>query len=297
MEQIKNKQENGKISQKNDFKYGNFTKYFTIALVLLLLASLIYSQWQYQLLVKSIGGLNQTYNEVQMENKDLKEQIEEQNHKLWVIGNQIHNYLEDSITKEEFTEIYNQLQELEEKVSDVNKTVSYINRIKGIVSSNNKQLKGETVSKIAKYIYETAQNYEFNPFLICALIKVESNFKVDSVSSASAYGLCQVSRPTARKLAPHLGINWDGAEETLLNPEKNIKIGIHYLSSLYNDFGDLKLALTAYNYGPGRVQGFISQDVRIPSGYTDKVLKYYAQYEGLSRDELNNSLTLKWGNS
>lgn len=297
MEQISNKQENGKIGQNNDFRYGSFTKYFTIALVLLLLVSLIYSQWQYRRLVKSIGELNQTYNEVQMENKDLKEQIEEQNHKLWVIGNQIHNYLEDSITKEELTEIYNQLQELEEKVFDVNKTVSYLNRIKGIVSSNNKQLKAETVSKIAKYIYETALNYEFNPFLICALIKVESNFKVDSISSASAYGLCQVSSMTARKLAPHLGINWDGAEETLLNPEKNIKIGIHYLSTLYNDFGDLKLALTAYNYGPSRVQGFILEDIRIPSGYTDKVLKYYAQYEGLSSDELNKSLTLKWRNS
>lgn len=297
MELNNNNIEKNKIRKNVFFNEHSIIKSFIICLFILLLILLLHNQKQYKLLNKTIDGLNKAYDEVQAENTSLKEQVEEQNHKLWVIGNQINNYLEDSVSKEEFRDIYNQLQELEEKMSVVDKSVSYLNRIEDIVSNNNKHLQGETISKIAKNIYETALSYKLDPFLICALIKVESNFKVDSISKASAYGLCQVSHLTARKLAPNIGIKWDGAEQTLLNPEKNIKIGIHYLSTLYNDFGDLKLALTAYNYGPGRVQEFILKDVKIPNGYSDKILHYYTQYEGLTGDELDELLTLKWNNS
>ncbi|HOF03225.1 MAG TPA: transglycosylase SLT domain-containing protein [Atribacterota bacterium] len=298
MEQRKNvTSKKGKILEKINNRDQYFTKYFIIFLILLPSILLIYGIRQYEHLSKAIDNLNRIYNEVQTENKTIKEQIEKQVQKLDAIDLQINNYLEDGITKEQFADIYKELQELKEKMSEVNKTVSYLERIESIVASNNKQLKSDMVNDIARNIYQTALSYEFNPFLICALIKVESNFKIDSISNSNAYGLCQVSLFTGNKLAPHVGIKWDGAEKTLLNPENNIKIGTHYLSSLYNDFGDLKLALTAYNYGPTRIQEFISQDMKIPNGYADKILRYYAQYEGFSMEELDRLLTLKWSNS
>lgn len=298
MEQRKNvTSKKGKILEKINNRDQYFTKYFIIFLILLPSILLIYGIRQYEHLSKAIDNLNRIYNEVQTENKTIKEQIEKQVQKLDAIDLQINNYLEDGITKEQFADIYKELQELKEKMSEVNKTVSYLERIESIVASNNKQLKSDMVNDIARNIYQTALSYEFNPFLICALIKVESNFKIDSISNSNAYGLCQVSLFTGNKLASHVGIKWDGAEKTLLNPENNIKIGTHYLSSLYNDFGDLKLALTAYNYGPTRIQEFISQDMKIPNGYADKILRYYAQYEGFSMEELDRLLTLKWSNS
>ena len=100
----------------------------------------------------------------------------------------------------------------------------------------------------------------------------------------------QVRRFIAKELAENLGIDWDGVEKTLLNPEKNIQIGIHYLAMLYNDFGDMRLALTAYNYGPFKVQEFISQDDDIPNGYTEKILKYYARYRGFAIEEIDEVL-------
>lgn len=200
---------------------------------------------------------------------------------------------EDRIVKEKYINISTQLTELTGIASEENDAGFYLTCIENIVSSNNKRLESEDVENIAQNIYESALKYKFNPLLICALIKVESDFIVDSVSNSDAYGLCQVRSLTAYKIAPSMGISWDGAEKTLFNPEKNIKIGVYYLSLLYNDFKDIKLALTANNYGPGKVQEFLSQNIDIPDGYPEKVWRYYIQYQGLALKRIDEKLNDK----
>jgi soluble lytic murein transglycosylase len=266
-----------------------FNKSVIIFLIIMLLL-LINNQRQSQQLYQSVKDLNLAYQDIQTENRLLKDKIAEQNGKLDAINTQMENYLKERISKDQFTEIYMQLQELTGMVSEEKKREFYINRIVNIISANNEQLESETIYEIAKNIYETSLKYNFNPFLICALIKVESNFIVDSISDSYAYGLCQVRRFIARELAENIGIKWDGAEKTLLDPEKNIKIGICYLALLYDDFGDIKLALTAYNQGPFKVQELISQNNEIPDGYTDKILRYYAQYRGFDIEEIDDTL-------
>lgn len=281
--------ETGKEFKKNIFidKYLNMLiLIFLVAMVLLSLYSLKKNEQLHQ----SLAALNLSYSELQVENQIFKEKIDEQNQKLDSIGTQMSKYLKERITKEQFTEIYMQLQELIGMVTVEQKREYYLSRIVNIVSSNNSQLESETIYDIAKSIYEISLKYKFNPFLVCALIKVESDFITDSVSDSYAYGLCQVRRFIAKELAENLDIDWDGAEKTLLNPEKNIQIGIHYLAMLYDDFGDMKLALTAYNYGPFKVQEFISQDDDIPNGYTEKILKYYARYRGFAIEEIDEVL-------
>jgi soluble lytic murein transglycosylase len=293
----KEKKENkgtGKKLKRNNIIDQYFNRAIIIFLVVMILL-MIYNLRQYGQLYQSIDNLNQAYSDIQTENRVLKERIEEQNQKLDNINNQMANYLKEKITKEQFTEIYMQLQELTGMISEEKKREFYMNRIVNIVSSNNKQLESETIYNIAKNIYEVALKYKFNPFLICALIKVESNFIVDSISDSYAYGLCQVRRFIAKELAENIGIKWDGAEKTLLNPEKNIKIGIHYLAVLYDDFGDIRLALTAYNYGPFKVQEFLSQDNEIPNGFTEKILHYYAQYRGFEIEDVDEVLNEEHG--
>lgn len=266
-----------------------FNKSVIIFLIIMLLL-LINNQRQSQQLYQSVKDLNLAYQDIQTENRLLKDKIAEQNGKLDAINTQMENYLKERISKDQFSEIYMQLQELTGMVSEEKKREFYINRIVNIISANNEQLESETIYEIAKNIYETSLKYNFNPFLICALIKVESNFIVDSISDSYAYGLCQVRRFIARELAENIGIKWDGAEKTLLDPEKNIKIGIYYLALLYDDFGDIKLALTAYNQGPFKVQELISQNNEIPDGYTDKILHYYAQYRGFDIEKIDDTL-------
>lgn len=259
----------------------------TIVIIILItvLLILVYSLFENYQTNQAIVGLSTSNQDLREENELLREKIAEQNMKLDVVNKQFEEYNLDRVSKNQFTEIYMQLQELTGMVSEENKREFYIGRIVNIVSGSNNQLESETIYSIAKSIYEESTKYNFNPLLVSALIKVESNFIIDSVSDSYAFGLCQVRRFIAKELAENLGIKWDGAENTLFDPEKNIKIGLYYLSLLYDDFGDIELALTAYNHGPFRIQELMSQESEIPYGYADKVLQYYTQYRGFDIDQ------------
>jgi len=259
----------------------------TIVIIILItvLLILVYSLFENYQTNQAIVGLSASNQDLREENELLREKIAEQNMKLDVVNKQFEEYNLDRVSKNQFTEIYMQLQELTGMVSEENKREFYIGRIVNIVSGSNNQLESETIYSIAKSIYEESTKYNFNPLLVSALIKVESNFIIDSVSDSYAFGLCQVRRFIAKELAENLGIKWDGAENTLFDPEKNIKIGLYYLSLLYDDFGDIELALTAYNHGPFRIQELMSQESEIPYGYADKVLQYYTQYRGFDIDQ------------
>jgi len=259
----------------------------TIVIIILItvLLILVYSLFENYQTNQAIVGLSASNQDLREENELLREKIAEQNMKLDVVNKQFEEYNLDRVSKNQFTEIYMQLQELTGMVSEENKREFYIGRIVNIVSGSNNQLESETIYSIAKSIYEESTKYNFNPLLVSALIKVESNFIIDSVSDSYAFGLCQVRRFIAKELAENLGIKWDGAENTLFDPEKNIKIGLYYLSLLYDDFGDIELALTAYNHGPFRIQELMSQESEIPYVYADKVLQYYTQYRGFDIDQ------------
>ncbi|GAI73659.1 unnamed protein product, partial [marine sediment metagenome] len=141
------------------------------------------------------------------------------------LSNEVKLYSQVKIGRDQFTEIYMQLQELTGMISNEVKREYYITKAVEDISKNNPTLDSESIYEIAKTIYEEAVRYNFNPLLITAIIKTESNFEPEAISDSYAYGLCQVRRFIAPELAENIGIKWDGAEKTLFDPIKNIKIG------------------------------------------------------------------------
>jgi soluble lytic murein transglycosylase-like protein len=107
---------------------------------------------------------------------------------------------------------------------------------------------------IEKCIQEAAQKYDLAPGLIKAVINAESGFRVDAVSVAGAQGLMQLMPATAKDLG-------------VTNPfdiRQNIDGGARYLRQMFDLFdGDTRLALSAYNAGPGNVHKY-GGDVPFP---------------------------------
>lgn len=93
-------------------------------------------------------------------------------------------------------------------------------------------------------IENTAKKYNISSALVKSVIKAESDFNPNSVSSAGAMGLMQLMPDTARDL---------GVTDAF-DPSQNIEAGVKFLKDMLNKFGgNLELALAAYNAGPGNV--------------------------------------------
>jgi hypothetical protein len=90
---------------------------------------------------------------------------------------------------------------------------------------------------------EIARRYDIPPNLLKALIQVESGWNPHAVSNKGAKGLTQLTDATAKAL---------GVKD-VFDPWQNIEAGARYLRMQMDRFRDLKLALAAYNCGPGRV--------------------------------------------
>ena len=62
--------------------------------------------------------------------------------------------------------------------------------------------------KYSEYVYKYAEEYEVDPLLVFAIIKAESNFNPNVVSSSKAIGLMQLMDATAEELARKLDITF-----------------------------------------------------------------------------------------
>lgn len=102
------------------------------------------------------------------------------------------------------------------------------------------------------------QTLDLDPYLIAAIIRVESNFQPEVRSAKGAIGLMQLMPETARWVANRLG--YDFITLRLTDPNTNIQLGTWYLAFLKREFDDnLIAALAAYNGGRGNVERWLAE--------------------------------------
>lgn len=120
--------------------------------------------------------------------------------------------------------------------------------------------------KYEEYVEKYSREFGVEENLIYAIIKTESSFNPDAVSSANAGGLTQITPETFEWLKIKLGE--ENKDLSLFDPETSIKYGAFFISYLLNEFGDTDTAVAAYHAGRGRVNGWLEDKELSPDGKT-----------------------------
>jgi soluble lytic murein transglycosylase-like protein len=101
-------------------------------------------------------------------------------------------------------------------------------------------------SSLNEIVDQASRAHDVDPLLVHSIIKQESNYNVHAVSNKGAQGLMQLTPSTARML---------GVSDSF-DPQQNIEAGVKYLKYLQDLYKDDRLALAAYNAGPGAVDKY-----------------------------------------
>jgi soluble lytic murein transglycosylase-like protein len=122
---------------------------------------------------------------------------------------------------------------------------------------------------IDELVEEIADKFRVRASLVKAIIVAESNCNPSAVSKKGAQGLMQLMPSTAKKLNV----------SQPLDPRENIVGGVKYIKGLLASYGDLRLALAAYNAGPGAVAKYEGiPPYRETINYVKKVIRYYKKF-------------------
>ena len=130
-----------------------------------------------------------------------------------------------------------------------------------------------------------------DPAWVYAVIRQESSFRPAARSPVGALGLMQIMPATGRQIAQELR---DAvADPPLLQPETNIRYGVHYLRRMLERLQDNPvLATAAYNAGPNKVAQWLPARAAVPAdvwaetipyretrAYVQRVMEYAAIYQ------------------
>ena len=106
------------------------------------------------------------------------------------------------------------------------------------------------------YVTKYSEEYVVPEYVVYAVIKTESDFESNAVSSAGAIGLMQIMPNTFATLVSQTKEGY--AEGMLYDPQTNIKYGVYYIAQLFAKYGNWDTTFAAYNAGPGSVDQWLA---------------------------------------
>jgi soluble lytic murein transglycosylase-like protein len=114
----------------------------------------------------------------------------------------------------------------------------------------------ERIRSVQTIVHAASREHGIPHNIINGIIWVESKFLPDARGTKGPRGLMQLMPRTGRAVAKELDRRYDPHD-----PEFNIHAGTYYYARMLERFGqDPRLALTAYNIGPGVVRRWIDND-------------------------------------
>ena len=123
-------------------------------------------------------------------------------------------------------------------------------------------------------MHQEAVKHGVEPSLVLAVIRTESFFKPQAVSSAGARGLMQIT-PVTLKWAQYRSEELRHlTDEDLFDAKTNIRVGVYILSLLTEQFSNTETVLAAYNAGAGAVSDWLADTAYSDDGDTLHTIPY-----------------------
>ena len=149
--------------------------------------------------------------------------------------------------------------------------------------------------KYNESVQQYAALYKVEPALVYAIIRTESGFEKDALSSVGARGLMQITEETFNWIKSKIAQDETISFDDLYDPAINIRFGTYLLSvcmSRYNN--DISTAAAAYHSGMGKVDQLLADGAYTENGkvlhtfpynqmnnYVRKVTRNYKMYQML----------------
>ena len=125
-------------------------------------------------------------------------------------------------------------------------------------------------------ITQEAERVGLDPALIAAVIKVESDYRLEAIGVSGEIGLMQVLPSTARSLG------FIGNDKELAEPATNIRLGVTYLAEAWSlAHGDLCRSLMKYRAGHGQ-----ERMTALSLEYCRRAREYLAQNGQIIQDKV-----------
>jgi soluble lytic murein transglycosylase len=123
-------------------------------------------------------------------------------------------------------------------------------------------------------VQNNADRQQLDPAIIFGLIRQESMLDKNARSAVGARGLMQIMPETGQQIARNLKEPWQ-TENSLFNPQVNIRYGAFYYKQLLNRFNEhFALAMAAYNAGPNRVDKWLPDEKAVPADVWIETIPY-----------------------
>ena len=131
------------------------------------------------------------------------------------------------------------------------------------IKTQNSRLNENEIQNILGYVFKYSKEYNFNPYLVLAVMNTESHFNHSTVSSAGARGLMQLMPFNFKEF---------GVDNSISG---NIKGGVLHLKRDYEKTGSVSKMLVCYNAGCGRLTNNAWKRIKETREYIPKVIQKY----------------------
>ena len=152
-------------------------------------------------------------------------------------------------------------------------SVLLVTTVAAVVAVWSTEVKNLYPKKYEETVKSVAEEFGLEEYLVYAMIRTESNFRPEAVSSSGAMGLMQLMPATAQDMADRLKLT-DYHMGQLTQPDVNIRLGCCYYNWLLKRFEVTETAIAAYNAGQTEVRKWLADPRYSDDGSTLKEIPY-----------------------